>query len=73
MLREVLSSCFARMHVRMYVLLAGLYVCMSARVVVVVKSVAVVNPLTAVELGLAEVEDGPRGAIFGSDPSNRSV
>ena len=64
------------MHVRMYVLYvlsAGLHVCMYDRIVVVIMSVVGwalrnrplvhrddVFVLTAVELGLGEVENGPR-------------
>ena len=59
-MREVMSSCLASV----YVLSAGLYVCMSARIVVVVKSVVVVRLLTAVELGLGEFEDGSRSALL---------
>ena len=68
-MREVCFSDFANMnmYVRMYVgmyvlyvLSAGLYVCMHARIKVVVRSVVDVVLLTAVELGLGEVENGPR-------------
>ena len=58
-MREVRSSDFAiaDMFVRMYVLSAGLYVCMYACLVVVIKSVVL---LTSIELGLGEVENGSR-------------
>ena len=77
-MREVKFSDFAGMgvYVRMYVLYvlsAGLYVCMCARIVVVIMSVVDralgdghlvqrvdVILLTSVELGLGEVEKGPR-------------
>ena len=72
---EVTSSEVAGlgMYVRMYVLYvlsAGLYVCMLARIVVVIKSEVDVSLLAAIELGLCEVETGPKsgGALpsFGS-------
>ena len=50
------------MCVRKYVLSAGLYVCMYARIVVVILSVVDVSLLTAVELGLGEVKNGLRSA-----------
>ena len=61
-MREVKSSDFAGMGmcVRTYVpyaLSAGLYVCMYACIVVVSISVVLLTPI---ELGLGEVENGPR-------------
>ena len=50
-----------RMYV-LYVLSAGLYVCTYARIVVAIMSVVDVSPLTAVELGLGEVDNGLRSA-----------
>ena len=56
---------YVRMYV-LYVLSAGLHVCMYARIVVVIRSVVDVSLLTAVELGLGEVETGSRsgGALL---------
>ena len=61
-MRKVRSSNFAGMgmYVRMYVLYvlsAGLYVCMYACIVVVIMSVVL---LTSIELGFGEVENGPK-------------
>ena len=59
-MREVRSSNFVGMYVRMYVLYvlsAGLYVCMYACIGVVIMSAVL---LTSIELGLGEVENGPR-------------
>ena len=66
-MHEGMTSCLACM----YVLSAGLYVCMSAGNVVVVRSVVVVSLLTSVEFGLREVDDVRCGATVKQDPSGR--